>query len=201
MQTHLSVLKAKTRFYRDVAWPKTLSDMEYNSTDESEHADYAKEMIVEQIPRATNETLVHYGTIATSYSVPQDIYTRDTLSSKLGGVICFDTEAAGMSHDFPSLVIRGICDYADHHRNEKWRLHAAVTASAYTKELIMAMSEIRVSSRNAIVSDFLEKKGQPLCISKFLHNSPPFESFSSTQIIHLLGSEESHARGVSLTFL
>jgi len=34
------------------------------------------------------------------------------------------------------LVIRGICDYADSHKNKRWQPYAAATAAAYAKELL-----------------------------------------------------------------
>ena len=36
----------------------------------------------------------------------------------------------------PCLVVRGICDYADTHKNKQWQDYAAATAAAYTKELL-----------------------------------------------------------------
>ena len=45
-------------------------------------------------------------------------------------------EAAGLMDSFPCLVIRGICDYADSHKNKKWQPYAAATAAAYMKELL-----------------------------------------------------------------
>jgi nucleoside phosphorylase len=44
-------------------------------------------------------------------------------------------EAAGLMDDFPCLVIRGISDYADSHKNDHWQGYAA-TAAAYAKELL-----------------------------------------------------------------
>jgi hypothetical protein len=38
--------------------------------------------------------------------------------------------------NFPCLVIRGICDYADTHKNKEWKLYAAAAAAAYAKELL-----------------------------------------------------------------
>lgn len=37
---------------------------------------------------------------------------------------------------FPCLVIRGICDYADSHKNKIWQPYAALTAAAYAQELL-----------------------------------------------------------------
>ena len=45
-------------------------------------------------------------------------------------------EAAGLINDFPCLVIRGICDYANSHKNKCWKNYAAATAAAYAKELL-----------------------------------------------------------------
>lgn len=38
--------------------------------------------------------------------------------------------------DFSCLVIRGICDYADSHKNKIWQPYAAAVAGAYAKELL-----------------------------------------------------------------
>lgn len=50
--------------------------------------------------------------------------------------ICFEMEAAGLMNHFPCLVIRGICDYADSHKNDRWQRYASATAAAYGKELL-----------------------------------------------------------------
>jgi hypothetical protein len=42
----------------------------------------------------------------------------------------------GLVDAFPCLVIRGICDYADSHKNKIWQPYAAATAAAYAKELL-----------------------------------------------------------------
>jgi nucleoside phosphorylase len=60
---------------------------------------------------------------------------RDKLARELG-IICFEMEAAGLMDNFPCLVIRGICDYADSHKNKQWQEYAAATAAAYAKELL-----------------------------------------------------------------
>jgi hypothetical protein len=47
-----------------------------------------------------------------------------------------EMEAAGLQDEFQCLVIRGICDYADSHKNDIWQPYAAATAAAYAKELL-----------------------------------------------------------------
>jgi hypothetical protein len=65
----------------------------------------------------------------------KDALIRDKLSAQKN-VLCFEMEAAGLVNDFPCLVIRGICDYADSHKNSKWQGYAAMVAAAYAKDLL-----------------------------------------------------------------
>jgi hypothetical protein len=51
-------------------------------------------------------------------------------------IMCFEMEAAGLMDTFPCLVIRGISDYADSHKNKEWQEYAAAAAAAYAKELL-----------------------------------------------------------------
>ncbi|KAK2761925.1 ankyrin repeat protein [Colletotrichum kahawae] len=83
------------------------------------------------------EIQIHYGLIASGNQVIKDALSRDRLNKQLGGnVMCIEMEAAGLMPDFPCLVIRGICDYADSHKNDLWQEYAAATASAFAKELL-----------------------------------------------------------------
>jgi hypothetical protein len=51
-------------------------------------------------------------------------------------VICFEMEAAGVMDEYPCVVVRGICDYTDSHKNKGWQDYAAATAAAYAKGLL-----------------------------------------------------------------
>jgi nucleoside phosphorylase len=75
----------------------------------------------------------------------RDGCTRDTLSRELGGILCFEMEAAGLMNNFPCLVIRGICDYADSHKNKNWQTFAAGTAAAYAKEVLSVIPAAEVA--------------------------------------------------------
>lgn len=50
--------------------------------------------------------------------------------------LCIDMEAAGLMNSFPCMVIRGICDYGDSHKNDRWQRYAAATAAAFAKEFL-----------------------------------------------------------------
>ncbi|KAK5177844.1 hypothetical protein LTR44_009609 [Exophiala sp. CCFEE 6388] len=75
---------------------------------------------------------IHFGTIASGDLVIKDAATRNALSNEYGA-LCVEMEAAGLMNNFPCLVIRGICDYADSHKNDTWHRYAAATAAAFAK--------------------------------------------------------------------
>lgn len=68
---------------------------------------------------------VHYGLVASGNQVVKSGRRRDQLSKELGGVLCFEMEAAGLMNVFPCVVIRGICDYADAHKQKQWQEYTA----------------------------------------------------------------------------
>ncbi|PYI05183.1 purine and uridine phosphorylase, partial [Aspergillus sclerotiicarbonarius CBS 121057] len=86
-------------------------------------------------PRATPHPRIHYGVIASGNQVIRSAHTRDQLAHE-HNVLCFEMEGAGIMNVFPCLVIRGICDYADSHKNKGWQNYAAATAAAYAKLLL-----------------------------------------------------------------
>ncbi|KAI1174763.1 hypothetical protein F4777DRAFT_589005 [Nemania sp. FL0916] len=92
---------------------------------------------MEIITRRPREMKIFHGTIASGNQVIKDGAFRDGLNKSLGGqVLCVEMEAAGLMNNFPCLVIRGICDYADSHKNKNWQEYAAIVAAAYAKELL-----------------------------------------------------------------
>ncbi|KAI1120946.1 nucleoside phosphorylase domain-containing protein [Nemania abortiva] len=103
--------------------------------DEDEPCRYCdKAQVIQREPRSM---LVHYGLIASSKRVVETAAFRDQLIEDVGEeVLCIETGAAEMVGEFNGLIIRGICDYADSHKNETWQLYAAALAAAYAKELL-----------------------------------------------------------------
>lgn len=92
--------------------------------------------IIERSPRPSDDPVLHFGTIASANQVMKDGVTRDRHSAELGGVLCYEMEAAGLMMCFPSLVIRGICDYSDQHKNKSWQPYAAAAACAVAREIL-----------------------------------------------------------------
>jgi hypothetical protein len=89
--------------------------------------------------------VIHYGLIASGNQVVKNSHLRDSLGQELG-VYCVEMEAAGLMNDFPCLVIRGISDYADSHKNKEWQGYAAAVAAAYAKELLIVIPTIQDTS-------------------------------------------------------
>lgn len=103
--------------------------------------------LVVRPPRAESDPIIHYGLIASGNQVLKHGGTRDRLAQKLG-ILCFEMEAAGLMDHFPCLVIRGICDYADSHKNKQWQPYAAAVAAAYAKELLLVVPALEPSSNH-----------------------------------------------------
>jgi nucleoside phosphorylase len=96
---------------------------------------------------------IHYGLIASANQLMKDALVRDRLAAEKE-VLCFEMEAAGLMNHFPCLVIRGICDYSDSHKNKEWQGYAAMAAAAYVKDLLCRIAPNRVEAEKRI-SDIL----------------------------------------------
>ena len=96
---------------------------------------------------------VHYGLIASANQLVKDALIRDKLAAEKD-ILCFEMEAAGLMNHFPCLVIRGICDYSDTHKNKEWQGYAAMMAAIYAKDLLNRIPPNRVETEKRI-SDVL----------------------------------------------
>ena len=97
-------------------------------------------MIFVRSDRENEQMMIHYGVIASSNQIVKDGVKRDKLSDELGGPLCFENEAAGLRSDLPCLVVKGICDYSDSHKTNKWQPFAAITAAACAKEIVLTLN-------------------------------------------------------------
>ncbi|KJK66420.1 hypothetical protein P875_00021441 [Aspergillus parasiticus SU-1] len=92
-----------------------------------------------QQPRSTIHPMVHYGTIISGNSVIKSKARRDYLRKRYGG-IAVEMEAADIMTRIPAAVIRGISDFADSSKNDCRQPYAAITAAAYSKEVLTKLS-------------------------------------------------------------
>ncbi|KAJ0418495.1 hypothetical protein BJY00DRAFT_287578, partial [Aspergillus carlsbadensis] len=78
---------------------------------------------------------IHIGKMGSGDTVMKSGTHRDDIARR-DGIIAFEMEGAGVYAYFPSLVIKGVCDYADSHKNKKWQDYAAASAAACTKAFL-----------------------------------------------------------------
>ncbi|KAL4995358.1 nucleoside phosphorylase domain-containing protein [Aspergillus recurvatus] len=104
------------------------------------HCDRGKRVLRGKRPASSG---VFYGLIASGNRVIKNAQTRDQLALGAGGAICFEMEAAGLMNQFQCIVIRGIADYSDSHKNDDWHAYAAAAAAALAKEILTYIDPVR----------------------------------------------------------
>ncbi|KAJ0363069.1 hypothetical protein COL26b_013101 [Colletotrichum chrysophilum] len=139
----------KKKFSHQGAPHDYLFQAEYDHVDPDSTCDKCDhKQMIQREDRDDTYPVIHYGNIASGNQVIKHGKTRDKLSKELG-VLCFEMEAAGLQ-DLPCLVIRGVCDYADSHKNKRWQEYAAATAAAFAKELLSVIPPDRVLQEKPI---------------------------------------------------
>lgn len=101
--------------------------------------------VVTRRGRRTTHPKIHYGNIGSGNSLIKNGLERDELA-QLDNIVCFEMEAAGLMDDFPCLVIRGVSDYADSHKNSSWQPYAAASAAAFAKQLVRIIAPQDIDS-------------------------------------------------------
>ncbi|KAM0345653.1 hypothetical protein ACHAPU_006307 [Fusarium lateritium] len=84
---------------------------------------------------AHRRTRVWYGSIGSGDKLTKNARKRDELRDRYG-LIGLEMEAAGTMNRIPVGVIRGVCDYADEHKNKEWQPYAAAMAAAFAKAVL-----------------------------------------------------------------
>jgi nucleoside phosphorylase len=78
---------------------------------------------------------IFVGTVGSGDTVMKSGEKRDDIAST-HGLLAFEMEGAGVWGKMPCLIIKGICDYADSHKNKDWQNFSAATAASVTKALL-----------------------------------------------------------------
>lgn len=81
---------------------------------------------------------VLFGPMASGDTVMKSAEHRDRLARKFG-VFGFEMEGGGVCNTLSCLIIKGVCDYADSHKNNFWQDYAAASAAACAKALLVSM--------------------------------------------------------------
>ncbi len=175
-ETINSILKNKSRLQKKYKRPDSNSDRLYQSEvvhppdDESACAtvcgdDPSKLILRSERTEDDDNPTIHYGLIASANQLMKDAVVRDRLAAE-NDILCFEMGAAGLMNHFPCLVIRGVCDYSDSHKNKEWQGYAAMAAAAYAKDLLHRIppNKVEVEKRISEQLDIGESL-QSLCIS------------------------------------
>jgi nucleoside phosphorylase len=129
--------------------------------------------LVTRPTRDRHDPVIHYGLIASGNQVIKHGGTREKLGQELG-ILCFEMEAADLMDNFPCLVIRGICDYADSHKNKQWQGYAAATAAAYAKELLSVIQVEETPAAFPVPENMSLLTGQCIFFMSFLFPLVPY---------------------------
>ncbi|KAL6701543.1 hypothetical protein J3F84DRAFT_11129 [Trichoderma pleuroticola] len=78
---------------------------------------------------------IFIGRFASADTVMKSGDHRDHIAKQYN-IIAFEMEGAGLWDECPCIVIKGICDYSDSHKNKIWQPFAAATAAATVKAML-----------------------------------------------------------------
>ncbi|KAI8717170.1 NACHT domain-containing protein [Fusarium sp. LHS14.1] len=115
--------------------------------------------VISRRPRnGTDASFIHLGLILSGGGVVKNPEDRHLLRRGNEDAICFEMEAAGIVDQIPCLVIRGICDYADTHKNDDWHRYAAAAAAAYGKAVLANVTgqEVKATTKAQDLTKALE---------------------------------------------
>ncbi|KAF6781257.1 Kinesin light chain 5 [Colletotrichum musicola] len=171
--------RASDRLYRsEITHPQTSEGCDRVCSDDPTH-------IIPRDKRGehTDDPAIHYGLIASANQLMKNATLRDKLANEYG-VVCFEMEAAGLMNHFPCMVIRGICDYSDSHKNKEWQGFAAMMAAAYAKDLLRQIAPTSIEAEKPIsevlgskrLEDLKLDKAEDLSVARSPHFVVPFPS-------------------------
>ncbi|KAK1252145.1 hypothetical protein MKX08_003332 [Trichoderma sp. CBMAI-0020] len=78
---------------------------------------------------------IFIGRIASGNSVIKSGEYRDKIAQEQG-VIALEMEGAGLWDEIPCIIVKGVSDYADGHKNDLWQRYAAATAASVLKAVL-----------------------------------------------------------------
>ncbi|KXH54110.1 hypothetical protein CSAL01_10489 [Colletotrichum salicis] len=84
---------------------------------------------------AEHQPHVFLGSIGSGDTVMKSGKDRDQIA-RGRSLVAFEMEVAGVWDEIPCIIVKGVCDYADSHKNKTWQHYAAATAAVATKALL-----------------------------------------------------------------
>jgi nucleoside phosphorylase len=95
--------------------------------------------------RLEGQPRVHRGAVASADILQKNPKVRDMLRDKWD-VRAIEMEGSGVQHAAWAqgkdvMLVRGICDYCDDHKNDVWHPYASLVAAAYTRAMIEVLPD------------------------------------------------------------
>ncbi|PKK39890.1 hypothetical protein CI102_15186 [Trichoderma harzianum] len=108
---------------------------------------------------------IHIGKVGSGNTIMMSGSDRDQIAAR-HNIIAFETEGAGAWDEVPCIVIKGISNYADSHKNKDWRDFAAATAASVAKA-ILGRYIIRDGERVSTQNQQSQIRGQDMSSNSF----------------------------------
>ncbi|GKZ36948.1 hypothetical protein AbraIFM66950_008214, partial [Aspergillus brasiliensis] len=148
-----------------------------------EQSDFKK--LVFRSPRPSVQPAIHRGLILSGNGVIRNARDRKNLQHGHDNAICFEMEAAGIADEIPCLVVRGICDYADTHKQDGWQRFAAAAAAAYCKTILLKIDAQELGGTNEsgisldatygqlrLIGNMIQRQGLATVLWPFRYSAP-----------------------------
>ncbi|KAK7418712.1 hypothetical protein QQX98_003730 [Neonectria punicea] len=119
------------------------------------HRFQEKRRLEQQGNISAQDPAVHLGGIASGDTVMKSAGHRDRIS-QAHGVIAFEMEGAGVCDEISCIVVKGVCDYADSHKQKNWQNFAAATAAAAAAAKAILESYFQSDPVRDLQSDHIE---------------------------------------------
>ncbi|KAL4972232.1 hypothetical protein BDW66DRAFT_164314 [Aspergillus desertorum] len=142
-----------------------------------------------------NSPRVHIGTVASADTVMKSGEHRDRLVQS-EGVVGFEMEGAGVWDNIPCIIIKGVCDYADSHKNRAWQAYAAATGAAAAKSFLEYWEPTAREEANKFqipldlsavpaIEEFIGREEELNCLWDYLQ--PAISQTRKVAVLHGLG--------------
>lgn len=139
---------ARASGLENAARPDASTDNLYSSDDPSVLVPHPEDPYRE---RRLNQPKIHRGRIGSANTLQKDPKYRDSLRDEFN-IRAIEMEGSGIADGTWEakqgyILIRGICDYCDSHKNDAWQGYAAVAAAAYARSLLESIPSEVVPKR------------------------------------------------------
>lgn len=124
---------------------------------------------------------IYIGRIGSGNTVMKSGEERDRIAAR-HDLIAFEMEGAGAWDVIPCIVVKGICDYADSHKNKDWQDFAAATAASVARAILGRYTvhdgdRDSTQDRNMTQNHELPQNHGPPQANGTTQSSPTFPSF------------------------